>query len=101
MLKVCTVTAALLTVLALTSCAKRYPLTGTVVSVDLAASTVTVKHSEIPGYMKAMTMTFPVKDKAVLRSLSPGDEITADLVVSRPEYRLENIRKKPRPAGNK
>ena len=97
MRKACAVAAALLTVIATTSCAKQCPLTGTVVSVDYTASTVTVKHSEIPEYMKAMTMTFPVKDKALLRYLSPGDEISADLIVSKPEYRLENIRKKQRP----
>ena len=41
--------------------AKRYPLKGKVVAVDKAKKKATVKHEEIPGYMDAMTMDFPIR----------------------------------------
>ena len=38
--------------------AERYPLTGVIVSVDLAKKVLVVFHDEIKGYMPAMTMEF-------------------------------------------
>ena len=60
---------------------KRYPLKGTIVSVDTGAHKATINHQEIPGFMGAMTMAYPVKNDAELQSVSSGDEITADVVV--------------------
>src|SRR5512139_1937883 len=71
----------------------RYPLKGKVVGVDVAERTVTVAHGDIPGFMPAMTMDFVVleRDAALLRQVSPGDEITATLVVPDSRYWLEDL----------
>jgi len=70
-----------------------YPLEGTVVAVDTAERKVTIAHEEIPGFMPAMTMDFVVrhKDAALLESVSPGDEVTARLVVPDSRYWLEDL----------
>ena len=70
---------------------KRYRLTGRVVSTDKRASSVMIDGDDIPGFMAAMTMPYTVKDAAVLDKLSPGDQITADIVVQGDDSWLENI----------
>ena len=76
-------------VLALAACGprrsaneKRYPLKGKVVAVDKAERTATIAHEDVPGYMPAMTMPFKIRNEADLQMLKPGDQVTADLVVS-------------------
>ena len=71
--------------------AKHFPFKGTVVSVDKAKKTATLKHDEIPGYMDAMTMAFPIKDDWVWEDLSPGADIQADLVVDKDNFWLEHL----------
>lgn len=71
--------------------AKRYPIKGKVISVDKAKKKASIAHEEIPGYMEAMTMNFPIKDTWVWDDLTPGSEIRGDLVVDKDEYWLENI----------
>ncbi|MGB7069735.1 MAG: SCO family protein [Pyrinomonadaceae bacterium] len=73
--------------------AKRYALKGKVVSVDKAAKTAKVAHEDIPGYMEAMTMDFPVKDDWVWEDLTPGSEIRGELVVDNAagKYWVEKI----------
>ena len=72
--------------------AKRYPLRGVVTAVDAGRSEVTIAHGEIPGYMAAMTMVFPVPDgAAILERLRPGMEVQGTLVVEEEGYRLEDI----------
>ena len=39
-----------------------------------------LKHEAIPGFMEAMTMSYPLKDPGVISELHAGDRITADLV---------------------
>src|SRR5262245_58472883 len=39
---------------------KRYQLKGTVVSADRSQNKLTINHEEIPGFMSAMTMPYPV-----------------------------------------
>jgi protein SCO1 len=89
---------ALLATLPLTACrgtsqtqVRRYHLKGTVVQVDKAQQHLVVNHEEIPGFMGAMTMPYPVVDAQTLEKLSPGDQITADVVVSPSEIHLENV----------
>jgi protein SCO1 len=74
--------------------AKRYKLKGKVVSVDRAKKKAEIEHEEIPGYMTRMTMNFPIRADWVWDDLTPGAEITADLVVdeaAKEPYWLENI----------
>ena len=102
-----------LLVLILTSCgkpaakdvsatAKHFALKGKVMSVDRVAKTATVEHGDIPGYMDAMTMPFPVRQDEVWDVLTPGSEIHADLVVdnANARYWLENISVSAPPNAN-
>ncbi len=61
---------------------KHYPLSGKVVSVNTKDQTALIDGAAIPGYMDAMTMDYPVRSKADLNSLHPGDKITATVDVS-------------------
>jgi protein SCO1 len=70
---------------------KRYHLVGRVVSIDTQQATLNVDGQEIPGFMAAMTMPYPVHDTRALAALGPGDEITADVVVGKDGTYLENI----------
>jgi protein SCO1 len=70
---------------------RRYHLKGTVVQIDKAQQHLVVNHEEIPGFMGAMTMPYPVVDAQTLDRLSPGDQITADVVVNPNEIHLENV----------
>jgi protein SCO1 len=72
--------------------AKRYPLKGKVVSVDLASGTANVAAESIPGFMDAMTMPYEIHPPAELAQLSPGDAIEADVVLENDKYWLENVR---------
>ena len=81
--------ALLLLVIALTSCShqpppQRYELEGRVVAVDSGARQLTIAHKDIPGYMEAMTMPYIVaeKDAWVFKSIAPGDQIHATLVLT-------------------
>jgi Cu/Ag efflux protein CusF len=62
-----------------TAAAKTYPVTGTVVALDVAKKTVKLDHRDIPGLMKAMTMEFAVSDPTLLDGLKPGDAVEGTL----------------------
>src|SRR5437870_12350074 len=49
---------------------------GIVMKVNPAAKEVEIKHEEIPGYMRAMTMPFDVKDTNELAGLVSGDAVS-------------------------
>src|SRR6266571_6410734 len=71
---------------------KRYPVKGKVTEVDLGQKLMTLDHQDIPGYMPAMIMPFPVKDDQLLKVAAPGDEVTASLVITRDNrYWLEDL----------
>lgn len=61
--------------------AKRYPFEGKVVAVDKAKKKATIAHKEIPGYMEAMTMDFPIRNEDALNTISKDSEITGELIV--------------------
>ena len=70
---------------------RRYHLAGRVVSVETPKQQVVVDHGDIPGFMMAMTMSYPVKNPNLLAPLSKEDQITADVVVNGNDVYLENI----------
>lgn len=45
----------------------------------------------IPGFMEAMTMPYKVKPEGELDKLSPGDTITADLLVQDENAWIEKV----------
>src|SRR5258708_7542418 len=71
--------------------AKRYHLAGRVVSTDKRGNSVLIDGDAIPDFMAAMTMPYTVKDLTLLDKLSPGDKITADVVVQGDDSWLENV----------
>ena len=58
---------------------------------DTGQKLLTLDHQDIPGYMPAMIMPFPVKDDRMLKAAAPGDEVTASLVVTGKDYWLEDV----------
>jgi protein SCO1/2 len=95
--------------------AKRYPFTGRVISIDRSSKTAVIDGDAIPGYMDPMAMAYKIKPDDVLSQLSPGDAISADVVVVQPEgkaagedaepdYWLEKVKitahSKPAPTSN-
>jgi protein SCO1/2 len=70
---------------------QRYPVKGTVVSVDKRGSTATIAHEAIPGYMEAMTMPFKLKDERLLSDMAEGDRVQATLVVAGLKSWLEDV----------
>jgi protein SCO1 len=81
---------------ALASChssppAKHYKLEGTIVSVDPGTHQAVIDAKEIPGFMDAMAMPYTIPDSRVIALLKPGDQITADLVVTDAGAHLEQV----------
>ncbi|MBA4136583.1 MAG: hypothetical protein C0518_04625 [Opitutus sp.] len=60
------------------SAAKLHPLTGVIVDVMTDKGALLVKHDEIPGVMRAMTMMFRV-EADVLAKVKKGDAIKAQM----------------------
>lgn len=70
---------------------QRYALSGRVVSVEKDKEQVVVDAADIPGFMMAMTMGYSVKNPNLLETISPEDQIKADVVVNDKDVWLENI----------
>jgi protein SCO1/2 len=80
---------------------KRYPFTGHIVSIDQQSQSAIIDGDNIPGFMDPMTMTYKIKPTDTLNHLSPGDSISAEVVVAEPaaknddavsDYWLENVK---------
>lgn len=92
--------------LLISSCQKppattRYHFTGRILSIDNQEQTALIDGDTVQGYMEAMAMAYTFKPASTLRQLSPGDAISADLVVvdhdprdesAAPDYWLENVK---------
>src|SRR5215216_4583845 len=60
---------------------KQYPLKGQILAVATDQQMLTIKHEDIPNFMPAMTMTYPVAAPALMAGRVPGEIITATLEV--------------------
>jgi protein SCO1/2 len=69
---------------------KRYPFTGRIVSIDTQAQSASIDGDLVQGFMEPMVMTYKMKPASILRQLSPGDSISAALVVVDHDPRDEN-----------
>jgi protein SCO1/2 len=69
-----------------------YAVTGMVVSVNPAAATFTASIEEIPGFMRAMTMPFEVRQAKDLEGLAPGAMVEFTLIVDTKTSYAERIR---------
>jgi len=74
---------------------KEYQLQGEVVSVDPSAQTAMVKGGKIEGWMEAMTMEYPVKDKAEFGKLKAGEKIQAKILVQGTDYWIASVNEEP------
>jgi protein SCO1/2 len=92
--------AVLLCVVALSRCShtsetsgavKRYGLRGEIVRLDPQTHAALIKHEQIEGWMKAMTMEYPVKDNREFQALHEGDRITATVFVRDLDYWIGEI----------
>jgi protein SCO1/2 len=81
---------------------QRFDLRGKVVAVNKNEGTMTLAHEAIPGYMAAMTMDYPIKDKWAFDVLKPGQTVRATLVVASDRAWLEGIvvREEAKPDSN-
>jgi protein SCO1/2 len=70
---------------------KRYALTGEVIRLEEKDKIAVVKHDEIPDFMEAMTMGFPVLDAAEWGKLKPGMKIKATVVERKDDFYLTAI----------
>lgn len=70
---------------------KHYQLKGKVLSIDKRANMANIDGEDIPGFMSAMIMPYVVKPASQLDKLSPGDLITADVVVEDDNSWIENV----------
>ena len=69
---------------------KRYPFTGRIISIDPKAETANIDGDMIQGFMEAMVMPYKIKPSSLLKQLSPGDSISAEVVVVDHDPRDEN-----------
>jgi Cu/Ag efflux protein CusF len=70
---------------------KRHPLRGVITAVHNDRSALMVKHEEIPGVMRAMTMLFKV-DEATLKAAKKGQAITAMMSRQGDEWWLHDVK---------
>ena len=78
---------------ALPAGAKTFEVRGQIRSLDASNKTVRITHEEIPDYMPAMTMPFPVKDVALLNGLAVGDSVQFQLAVTDDDSWIARIEK--------
>lgn len=65
---------------------------GVVMAVDADARTISLDHEEIPGLMKAMTMTFRVAPGVSLAGLEPGAAVDFRVKEEAGVYTVTEIR---------
>jgi Cu/Ag efflux protein CusF len=66
---------------------------GKVTKLNREAGSVEMDHEEIPGLMPAMRMEFYVTDKASLRGLRLGDNVTFKLLYDKGTEKITSIKK--------
>jgi protein SCO1/2 len=71
---------------------ERHAAFGVVLEVDRTHPFIRVSCHEIPGYMEAMVMEFPVRNAVDLEGLEPGTLIDFTIVVEKDSARAEGIR---------
>lgn len=73
---------------------KRHPLRGVITGIMADRSALLVKHEEIPGVMRAMTMMFKV-DPATLKAAKEGQALTGLMSRQGNEWVLEEVKLLP------
>jgi protein SCO1/2 len=68
---------------------------GTLVRIE--GDQVTLEHGDIPGFMPAMTMSFPVKDPAIFSGLEEGVRVKFRIEVEGSSYAVVSLEKTSSP----
>jgi protein SCO1/2 len=72
-----------------------YQMRGEVIKVDPSTQLAIIKGEEIQGWMPAMTMEYPVKNKQEFQKLKAGEQIQAKVIVQGTDYWLANVSESP------
>ena len=83
-----------LAILSATQCRpapKEYPLRGQIIAINRETRQFTIRHEDIPGYMPGMVMSFKLAEPADVDRHTPGELITATLVVRDLDSAIKNI----------
>lgn len=72
---------------------KKYEFRGAVREIALDSSYARIEHGDIEGFMQAMTMSFPVDDKSVLKGIRVGDSIAGVLAIDDTHGYLYSVEK--------
>ena len=72
-----------------------YAVRGRLLGATEDSRAVVIDHEAIPGYMDAMTMTFPLEDERLLEGLARGDKIRFDLTVGGATVQVDNVERLP------
>ena len=67
-----------------------YKLVGVVKSANRETGIVNIRHEEIPGFMRAMTMPFTIKDRETIAELYTGDEVEGTLRVEKEDGEVKD-----------
>jgi protein SCO1 len=70
---------------------QKYEVSGMLLAADPSRHTITVSCKEIPGYMDAMAMSFPVHDAKFPEGLQPGAAVGFTLIVEKDSSFAENL----------
>ena len=70
---------------------KRYPMEGTIKSLDPTAKTAVIDAGKIDDWMEAMTMEYAIRPDSEFAKLHAGDRIQATVVVQDVKYYVTDI----------
>jgi protein SCO1 len=73
--------------------ARQYEVRGQILAIRPEAQEVLIKHGDIQNFMPGMTMPFRVRDARLLEGRTPGDLVTARLMVAPTEAWIAAIEK--------
>lgn len=71
---------------------QEYPIHGQIIELKPADRVAIIEHEEIPGWMGAMRMGFPIRDGEDFEALAEGDWIDGTVYVNGFEYAVGGIR---------
>jgi protein SCO1/2 len=71
---------------------QRFPATGLVLASNPARKLVTIACGEIPGYMAAMTMSFPIPNANDFTNAKAGSMIDFVVVINKEKVHIEEVR---------
>jgi Cu/Ag efflux protein CusF len=75
---------------------QKYSMDGEIMRVNSADQTATIKHKDIEGWMKAMTMDYSIRNKDDFAKLHPGDHINGTVYVQGDDFWVGDIHEAPK-----